>query len=204
MRKWKRIPPLLLTLVCLFSFLGCSDIEKQKALDEAEQAKEQLAKLQENLERTQSERDNFKSEEAKLSELLQETKAELAKEIQIREGLQSRFNDINVSRDELKKQVVQLIESRDNLQQQVENLTHSRDELHQKIEELNKVRGDLQKRADELIGFWMTALTDARNSQASVQELTTQVQRHVTDISELTNRVKILQLSFVQLKDRLE
>ncbi|OHB55547.1 MAG: hypothetical protein A2173_04050 [Planctomycetes bacterium RBG_13_44_8b] len=204
MRKWKRNPQLLLTLVCLFFFLGCNDIEKQKALTEAEQAKEQMAKLQEALEKTQSERDNFKSEAAKLSDLLQENKAKLAKEIQIREGLQSLFNDINVSRDELKKQVTQLTESRNNLQQQVENLTHSRDELRHKVEELNKMRGDLQKRVDELVGFWMTALTDAKNSQVKAQELTDQVQRHVIDLTMLNERIEMLQLSFMQLKKRLE
>ncbi len=204
MIKWKRISALLLTFACLLTLFGCDDIEKQKALAEAEQAKTQLAKLQADLEKNQSERDTFKVDVTKMSESLREAEAKLAEVTQARDDLKDQINEINVSRDELQKQVVQLIESRDNLQQQIGNLTQSRDELQRKVDTLYKVRDGLQKRANELIGLWMAALTDAKDAQAKTQELTTQLQRHVTDISGLNDRITTLQLSFVQLKKRLE
>jgi chromosome segregation ATPase len=193
MRKWKRIPSFLLTSACLLFLFGCDDVEKQKALAEAEEAKTQLTKLQETLEKAQKERDSFKMESAKLSESLQEAKAGLAKEIQVREGLQSRYDEINVSRDGLKEQVIKLTKSCDNLQQQVKDLIHSRDSLRRQIDTLIQVRDELRQ----------AALIDAKNAQEKVQELTAQMQKHVIDISELSDSVMILQLSFTQLKNRL-
>lgn len=204
MIKWKRIPTFLFTFACLLTLIGCDDIEKQKALAEADQAKAQVAKLQDTLDKTQSEKDNFKAGVTKLSDSLREAEAKLADVVQARDNLKDQISEITTSRDELQKQVIQLTESRDNLQQQVEDLTRSQDELQQKIDAITKVRDGLQKRVTELIGFWVAALTDARDARAEIQKLTAQLQRHVTDIARLNNRITTLQLSFVQLKERLE
>ena len=218
MIQWKRISALLLTFACLLTLVGCDDIEKQKALAEAEQAKTeaeqakiqaeqaktQLVKLQADLEKTQSERDTFKVDVTKMSESLREAEAKFAEVTQARDDLKGQINEINVSRDELQKQVSQLAGSRNKLQQQIKNLTQSRDELKQKVDTLYKVRDGLQKRTNELIGLWMAALTDAKIAQTKIQELAAQLQRNVTDISGLNDRIATLELSFVQLKKRLE
>jgi len=190
MIKWKRIPTFLFTSACLLTLIGCDDIEKQKALAEAEQAKVQLAKLQDTLDKTQSEKDNFKAEVTKLSESLREAEAKLAEAVQ--------------ARDNLKGQISEITTSRDNLQQQVNKLTMLRDELQKKADTLTEERDGLQKRVTELTGFWVTALTDARDAKAEIQKLTAQLQRHTTDIAGLHDRITTLQLSFVQLKERLE
>jgi chromosome segregation ATPase len=190
MIKWKRIPTFLFTSACLLTLIGCDDIEKQKALAEADQAKAQVAKLQDTLDKTQSEKDNFKAEVTGLSESLREAEAKLAEVVQ--------------ARDNLKGQIRETTTSRDNLQQQVNKLTMLRDELQQKADTLTEERDGLQKRVTELIGFWVTALTDARDAKAEIQKLTDQLQRHVTDIAGLHDRVTTLQLSFMQLKERLE
>jgi chromosome segregation ATPase len=190
MIKWKRIPTFLFTSACLLTLIGCDDIEKQKALAEADQAKVQVAKLQDTLDKTQSEKDNFKVEVTKLSESLREAEAKLAEAVQ--------------ARDNLKGQIREITTSRDNLQQQVNKLTMLRDELQKKADTLTEERDGLQKRVTELIGFWVTAVTDARDAKAGIQKLTAQLQRHVTDIAGLNNRITTLQLSFMQLKERLE
>jgi chromosome segregation ATPase len=190
MIKWKRIPTFLFTSACLLTLIGCDDIEKQKALAEADQAKAQVAKLQDTLDKTQSEKDNFKAEVTKLSESLREAEAKLAEVVQERDNLKGQISEITTSRDELQKQV--------------EDLTRSQDKLPQKIDAITKERDGLQKRVTELIGFWVTALTDARDAKAEIQKLTAQLQRHVTDIAGLNNRITTLQLSFMQLKERLE
>jgi chromosome segregation ATPase len=190
MIKWKRIPTFLFTSACLLTLIGCDDIEKQKALAEADQAKAQVAKLQDTLDKTQSEKDNFKAEVTGLSESLREAEAKLAEVVQ--------------ARDNLKGQIRETTTSRDNLQQQVNKLTMLRDELQQKADTLTDERDGLQKRVTELIGFWVTALTNARDAKAEIQKLTAQLQSHVTDIARLHDRITTLQLSFMQLKERLE
>jgi chromosome segregation ATPase len=205
MSKWKWIPKFVVIVTFLLTPIGCEDIEKQKALAEAEQLKEQLAKLQITLEKTQSEKDALQSTATKLSKSLQKAESELAEANHTRDSLQNRISEITTSRDELRKKLVQLIESHDNLKQQVDELTTLRDELQQKVDTLSEARDGLQKRISELTrSLEVAAPADARDAHTQVLELTTRLQRHVQDMAELNDRVKMLQSSFVQLKKRLE
>ncbi len=204
MSRWKRIPTFLLTVTCLLAIMGCEDVEKQKAIKEAEQAGAELAELKVTLKKAQSERDAFKASVSELSKSLQETKAELTKVTQTRGDQQGQIDEITVSRDELQKQVVELTKSCNNLQQQIEELARSRDELQQKVDTLTDERDELQERIRKLTELLEVTPADAGEAQASIQQLTAQLRSYVTDISGLNDRIKMLQSSFEQLKKRLE
>lgn len=168
---------------CLLAGFGCQGSREEKTKLEGE-----VAQLKANLEKTVSERDALKADVGKLQDSLGKAESSLAGMKEIRDGLQNQVYELASLRRQMQKQTEDLTGSRDQLQRQVDDLGRSHKQLQQRVELLNAARD--------------TALAETKKAQATIDDLTNQLQAHAQQAKDLREQIRVVRAVLEQLQGR--
>jgi len=167
MTKWKPTFEFLLLLVCLLALTGCdgSKQERDKAVEEAEKAKAELARVEAIIEEIQSERYELKENLATISENWEKANSELVVVTQAHDDLLDQVNELTNERDSAILQAKDAKAQAERLGEQLKEKTEELRAYEEWVKELQATIKDLEGQIEEI---------DNQSTEQSAEEVSEQ------------------------------